>query len=152
MRQIKLHLQQVPRQYATLSSLNWMTVVVKKSKMQNSGQTLPYDLWFRENKRWLVAFLSVAFSGHAGLGMAFALFGPTQPYLGRQTGVDIDTVNFIWTARLDPPFETRSASLESTNLKLNLQLLEWSQPLEFSAASLTLIRERFWACLRFGLF
>eukprot|EP00093_Oithona_nana_P012844 12844.XXX_850863_849522_1 [CDS] Oithona nana genome sequencing. len=31
--------------------------------------------------------------------MALAIFGPTQPYLGRQTGVSVDTVNYIWTAR-----------------------------------------------------
>jgi hypothetical protein len=58
-----------------------------------------YKEWMAKNKRWLSAFLLVAFSGHAGLGMAIAVFGPTQPYLAKQTGVDVDTVNFIWTGR-----------------------------------------------------
>ena len=58
-----------------------------------------YEAWFEERKAWLIFFLTVAFSGHAGLSMALAIFGPTQPYLGRQTGVSVDTVNYIWTAR-----------------------------------------------------
>ena len=58
-----------------------------------------YDDWFHTNKKWLVSFLLVAWSGHIGLGMALAVFGPTQPYLGKQTGVNIDDVNFIWTTR-----------------------------------------------------
>ena len=60
---------------------------------------LSYDIWFQDNKKWLVAFLFVAFMGHAGLGMAYAVFGPTQPYLGRNIGVNVDEINFIWTSR-----------------------------------------------------
>ena len=59
-----------------------------------------YDKWFQDNKKWLIAFLTIAFASHAGLGMAIAIFGPTQPYLAWQTKVDVDTINFIYTARL----------------------------------------------------
>ncbi len=58
-----------------------------------------YSQWWSQNKKWLVTFIMVAVTGHAGLGTALAVFGPTQPYLGKQVGVDVDTVNFIWTAR-----------------------------------------------------
>ena len=69
-------------------------VCVTKVKMSTD-----YEVWFAQKRKWLIFFLTVAFSGHAGLGMALAIFGPTQPYLGRQTGVSVDTVNYIWTAR-----------------------------------------------------
>ena len=58
-----------------------------------------YDNWFSENKTWIISFMLVALMGHSGLGMAIAVFGPTQPYLSKQTDTDIDTINFIWTAR-----------------------------------------------------
>lgn len=60
---------------------------------------MSYDLWYQEHKTWLNSFLTVALAGHAGLGMALAIFGPTQPYLAQQTGVEVDTINFIWTSR-----------------------------------------------------
>ena len=41
-----------------------------------------YNQWFKSNWKWLVPYLLVAWSGHIGLGMALAVFGPTQPYLG----------------------------------------------------------------------
>lgn len=88
--------------------------------MTDSEQS--YNEWFKSNWKWLVPYLLVAWSGHIGLGMALAVFGPTQPYLGiekwlknigtitqikifkmynlgKQTGVEVDTVNVIWTAR-----------------------------------------------------
>ena len=74
--------------------------VQKSSFLPNiTKMSTEYEVWFEERKTWLIFFLTVAFSGHAGLGMALAIFGPTQPYLGRQTGVSVDTVNYIWTAR-----------------------------------------------------
>jgi len=44
-------------------------------------------------------FLPLAWSGHIGLGLALGIFGPTQPYLARNVGVSVDTINFIWTGR-----------------------------------------------------
>ena len=41
-----------------------------------------YNQWFKANWKWLVPYLIIAWSGHIGLGMALAVFGPTQPYLG----------------------------------------------------------------------
>merc|ERR1712226_1423832 len=44
-------------------------------------------------------FLPLAWPGHIGLGLALGIFGPTQPYLARNVGVSVDTINFIWTGR-----------------------------------------------------
>jgi hypothetical protein len=60
---------------------------------------LEYKEWLVNHKKWLSAFLLVAWSGHIGLGMSVAILGPTQPYLARQVGVNIDNINFVWTTR-----------------------------------------------------
>jgi hypothetical protein len=33
--------------------------------------------------------------------MSVAILGPTQPYLAKQVGVNIDNINFVWTTRLE---------------------------------------------------
>jgi len=60
---------------------------------------LEYKDWLVSHKKWLSAFLLVAWSGHIGLGMSVAILGPTQPYLAKQVGVNIDNINFVWTTR-----------------------------------------------------
>ena len=53
------------------------------------------------HKKWLLLFLPLAWSGHVGLGLALGVFGPTQPYLAKNVGESVDTINFIWTGEED---------------------------------------------------
>jgi len=51
----------------------------------------------RESSIWMGIYFVVSWTTQFGHGMITTVVGPTQPYLAKNTGVAIDTVNFVWT-------------------------------------------------------
>ena len=50
-----------------------------------------------DSSRWLLFYFPVSWLTQFGHGLVTTVVGPTQPYLARNTGVDIDTINLVWT-------------------------------------------------------
>jgi len=50
-----------------------------------------------ESRIWLWIFFPISWATQFGHGMVGTIVGPTQPYLAKNTGVAIDTINFVWT-------------------------------------------------------
>lgn len=48
-----------------------------------------------EEMKWIVPFTIIDSLNRIFYGMYATLLGPSQPYLARMTGVDIDTVSWI---------------------------------------------------------
>ncbi|XP_023332152.1 sodium-dependent glucose transporter 1A isoform X2 [Eurytemora carolleeae] len=51
----------------------------------------------RDSSIWLSIYFPVSWLTQFGHGLVTTVVGPTQPYLARNTGVAIDTVNLVWT-------------------------------------------------------
>jgi len=49
------------------------------------------------SSRWLCVYFPVSWLSQFGHGLVSTVLGPSQPYLARNTGVDIDTINLVWT-------------------------------------------------------
>ena len=50
-----------------------------------------------EDKKWVMTYFPVAWSAHICQGLCKGIFGPTQPYLAQNLGVENKQINFIWT-------------------------------------------------------
>ena len=55
-----------------------------------------YD-WTEDNK-WYTCYVLSSWLCNIGHGLMITVVGPTQPYLARNVGVDIDTINLVWSA------------------------------------------------------
>ena len=51
----------------------------------------------QDSSRWLLFYFPVSWLTQFGHGLVTTVVGPTQPYLARNTGVDIDTINLVWS-------------------------------------------------------
>eukprot|EP00092_Neocalanus_flemingeri_P007291 GFUD01007873.1.p1 GENE.GFUD01007873.1~~GFUD01007873.1.p1 ORF type:complete len:462 (+),score=106.98 GFUD01007873.1:184-1569(+) len=50
-----------------------------------------------DSSRWICIYFPVSWLTQFGHGLVTTVVGPTQPYLARNTGVDIATINLVWT-------------------------------------------------------
>jgi len=50
-----------------------------------------------EDRLWVMTYFPVAWSAHICQGLCKGIFGPTQPYLAQNLGVQNKDINFIWT-------------------------------------------------------
>ena len=50
-----------------------------------------------DSSRWLLVYFPVSWLTQFGHGLVTTVVGPTQPYLAKNTGVDIATINLVWT-------------------------------------------------------
>jgi len=50
-----------------------------------------------DSSKWICIYFPVSWLTQFGHGLVTTVVGPTQPYLARNTGVDIATVNLVWT-------------------------------------------------------
>ena len=51
-----------------------------------------------EDNKWYAWYVASSWLCNVGHGMMVTVVGPTQPYLARNVGVNIDVVNLVWTA------------------------------------------------------
>ena len=51
----------------------------------------------KDESKWLLAFVTSSWLSNFGHGLVVTVVGPTQPYLALNVGVDIDTINLVWT-------------------------------------------------------
>jgi hypothetical protein len=51
----------------------------------------------KEEKKWLCWYVASSWLTNFGHGMVTTVVGPTQPYLASNVGVNIDTINLVWT-------------------------------------------------------
>ena len=49
------------------------------------------------SSKWILVYFPVSWITQFGHGLVTTVVGPTQPYLARNTGVNIDTINLVWT-------------------------------------------------------
>ncbi len=49
------------------------------------------------SEKWLYVFLAATYLNRIGGAALATIFGPSQPYIADRLGVDIDTVNWLWT-------------------------------------------------------
>ena len=49
------------------------------------------------SSKWILIYFPVSWITQFGHGLVTTVVGPTQPYLARNTGVNIDTINLVWT-------------------------------------------------------
>ncbi len=49
------------------------------------------------SEKWLYAFLAAMYLNRIGGAASTTIFGPSQPYIADRLGVDIDTINWLWT-------------------------------------------------------
>ena len=50
-----------------------------------------------DSSSWILVYFPVSWLTQFGHGLVTTVLGPTQPYLARNTGVEIDTINLVWT-------------------------------------------------------
>ena len=50
-----------------------------------------------EANKWFLIFIPIQWLTEFGHGMLNTVVGPTQPYLAQNVGVDISTINLVWT-------------------------------------------------------
>ena len=50
-----------------------------------------------ESSKWIKVYFPVSWLTQFGHGLVTTVVGPTQPYLAENTGVDIATINLVWT-------------------------------------------------------
>ena len=52
--------------------------------------------WFPEDN-WYNVYLPASWLSNVGHGLMVTVLGPSQPYLAQNVGVDIDTINLVWS-------------------------------------------------------
>ena len=87
---------QLDKEGRQVKSISWCELATRVMALN----TVTKDL-SDPHKKWLLLFLPLAWSGHVGLGLALGVFGPTQPYLAKNVGESVDTINLIWTGEED---------------------------------------------------
>ena len=50
-----------------------------------------------DSSRWLLVYFPVSWLTQFGHGLVTTVVGPTQPFLAQNTGVDIATINLVWS-------------------------------------------------------
>eukprot|EP00090_Calanus_glacialis_P002229 TRINITY_DN11674_c0_g1_i1.p1 TRINITY_DN11674_c0_g1~~TRINITY_DN11674_c0_g1_i1.p1 ORF type:complete len:456 (-),score=102.67 TRINITY_DN11674_c0_g1_i1:161-1528(-) len=50
-----------------------------------------------DSSKWICVYFPVSWLTQFGHGLVTTVVGPTQPYLAKNTGVDIATINLVWT-------------------------------------------------------
>lgn len=48
--------------------------------------------------KWYSLYVVSSWLSNIGQGLMVAVVGPTQPYLAKNVGVNIDTINLVWSA------------------------------------------------------
>ncbi len=51
----------------------------------------------KEGKTWCGIYVAISCFSNIGHGTLTTVLGPTQVYLAKNIGVDIDTINLVWT-------------------------------------------------------
>ena len=46
---------------------------------------------------WLGCYLASSWLSNIGQGLVVTVVGPSQPYIAKNVGVSIDTINLLWT-------------------------------------------------------
>ena len=49
------------------------------------------------DNRWYSLYLISSWLSNIGHGLMITIVGPTQPYLAQNVGVNIDTINLVWS-------------------------------------------------------
>ena len=50
------------------------------------------------DNRWYGVYLLASWLSNIGHGLMITVMGPTQPYLAQNVGVNIDTINLVWSS------------------------------------------------------
>jgi len=50
-----------------------------------------------DSSKWILIYFPVSWLTQFGHGLVTTVVGPTQPYLAKNTGVEIDTINLVWS-------------------------------------------------------
>ncbi len=50
-----------------------------------------------QETKWCWVYVLASCCANIGQGLVTTVVGPTQPYLAKNVGVDIDTINLVWT-------------------------------------------------------
>ena len=58
---------------------------------------MPLDEEDASQRRWLQLYFATSWMTEFGNGLVTTVVGPTQPFLADNVGVNIDTINFVWT-------------------------------------------------------